>query len=190
MDAFIGEIRPFAFGFVPRGWLPCDGQLLNISQYTPLFAILGITYGGNGTSTFGLPNLAGITPVGSGTSPTTGVWPLGDKTGAETVTLLSSEIPSHNHTLVMELPGATVQNDTSATPTANSSWLSHPMQVTSPTAAINIPAFTPPASGNLDTNLHPSTIGIAGSSAPHENRQPYLAIQYCICNEGMFPPHP
>ena len=189
MDGFIGEIRPFAFGFVPQGWLACNGQLLAISQYNVLFAILGTLYGGNGTSTFALPNLQGITPLGSGNS-STGSWPLGGQSGAEAVTLTASEIPAHNHTVTMELPGETVQNDTSATPTANSSWLSHPMQVTDATVAINIPAFTPPASGNLDTTLHSSTIGVTGGNAAHENRQPYLAIQFCVCNEGMFPPHP
>lgn len=188
MDGFIGEIRPFAFGFVPRGWMACTGQTLNIQQFTPLFAILGTTYGGNGTSTFQLPNLSGITPVGSGTSPTTGTWTLGDQTGAESVTLLSSEIPSHNHTVTMEtVPPTGVQNNTLAIPVGKSSWLSHPLTITSPDHAAAIFNMTPPASGNLDTTLHPSTVGIAGSGAPHENRQPYLAIQYCICNEGQFP---
>lgn len=188
MDGFIGEIRPFAFGFVPQGWLACAGQLLPISQYTPLFSILTTTYGGDGTATFQLPNLAGITPVGSGISPTTGAWPLGGKTGSETVALTSAEIPSHNHAVTMEtVPPTGVQNNTLATPVGGSSWLSHPLTITGPDHAAAIFNMTPSTAGNLDTTLHPSTVGVAGSSAPHENRQPYLAIQYCICNEGMYP---
>lgn len=187
MDGFIGEIRPFAFGFVPQGWLACAGQLLPISQYTPLFSILSTTYGGDGTATFQLPNLAGITPVGSGNSPTTGAWPLGGKTGSETVPLTSAEIPGHSHTVTMEVVRGSYQASTSTQPAPNSSWLTHPMHVVDDTTATLIPNFTPATGGNLDTILHQSTVGVAGSSAPHENRQPYLAIQYCICNEGIYP---
>lgn len=187
MDGFIGEIRPFAFGFVPQGWLACNGQLLPVSQYAPLFSILGTTYGGNGTSNFQLPNLMGITPVGSGTTSSGASWPLGGQTGMEQVTLTASEIPPHNHTVTMEVVRSGFQTATTAAPAANSSWLTHPEQVVSDTVANLIPAFTATTAGNPDTTLHPLTVGVAGLGTPHENRQPYLAIQYCICNEGLFP---
>ncbi len=187
MDGFIGEIRPFAFGFVPQAWLPCSGQLLSIQQYTALYAVIGTIYGGNGTTNFQLPNLMGITPLGSGTSPTTGTWPIGGQTGSETVTLTQSQIPVHNHTVVMEVVKSDFQANTTAAPAVGSSWLTHPMQMSGDGSATVFPNFTPSASGNLDTTLNPSTIGMSGGNTGHENRQPYLAIQFCICNDGLFP---
>ncbi len=192
MDGFIGEIRPFAFGFVPLGWLPCNGSALPISQYSVLYSIIGTIYGGNGTTSFNLPNLSGITPVGSGNSPSTGNWPLGGQTGAESVTLAANEIPAHNHAVVMDVVSnpAGIQSNTLATPVGNSSWLTHPLTITGPDHATPIPSMTPSTAGNPDTTLNQSTVGVAGGGMPHENRQPYLAIQYCICNEGTYPPHP
>ncbi|NNM83231.1 MAG: phage tail protein [Burkholderiales bacterium] len=191
MDGFIGEIRPFAFGFVPQGWLPCNGSSLPIAQYSVLYAIIGTIYGGNGTSTFNLPNLNGSTPVGSGNSPSTGNWPLGGQSGTESVTLTTNEIPAHNHAVNMEVVSSptNIQSNTLSTPVSNSSWLTHPLTIPAPDHAVPIPNFTPSTAGNPDTILNQSSVGAAGEGLPHENRQPYLAIQYCICNEGVFPPH-
>lgn len=192
MDAFIGEIRPFAFGFVPQGWLLCAGQELAISQQQILFSVISNIYGGNGTTTFKLPNLMGLTPVGSGTDPVNGAnWVLGATQGAAQVALTTSQIPQHNHVVHMEsISVSAVQTNMSANPVANSSWLSHPVTITGPDEASLIPNFTPPSSGNLDSTLSATTIGASGTGAGHENRQPFLAVQYCICVDGTYPQHP
>lgn len=189
MDGFIGEIRPFAFGFVPQNWLECNGQTLSIQQNAALFAVIGIAFGGNGQTTFNLPDLLGQTAVGLGTAPGNAIyWNIGEKNGTEQVALNTAQIPSHNHTLTMEQVAVATVQSTTATPTANSSWLSHPVQVVDATTAYNIPNLTKPATGvAVDSTLDPRTIGPTGSGAGHENRQPYLALTYCICNNGEFP---
>lgn len=191
MDGFIGEIRAFAFGFVPQSWIECNGQMLAPAQYAALFSILSTTYGGNGSTTFALPDLRGRTPLGAGNGPGLTFRQLGTSYGGEGVALLASQIPPHDHTLTMEqiLPTAGTNNFT-GTPTANSSWLSHPVQVTGPTAAKNIPAYT--AGTSFNSNLHPYTIGFSGNNPQpvHENRQPYLPMMFCICYDGEYPTRP
>lgn len=164
---YIGEIRIFAGTYNPRGWAFCYGQLVPIAQNPALYSILGTTYGGNGTSTFGLPDLRGRTPIGAGSGA--GLTPrvLGQMSGVESVTLLSTQIPQHTHAL----------NASSGAPTTNA-----PSGSLLPTGSSRIYA-----QGSPSTQLAPSSIGVAGGSQPHENMQPFLALTYIIATEGIYP---
>lgn len=168
-DPFVAEIRMFPFNFAPRGWLPCDGRLLPIPQNTALFSLLGTTYGGNGTSTFGLPDLNGRTPLGAGQGPGLSLYDLGQSGGSETVTLLNSEIPPHTHGLsgVASIGNTDVPN---VPQLAQSS--------------IRSSAYAPTA----DTTMAATAVTTAGSSAPHNNMSPYLTFGFYIATQGVFPP--
>lgn len=192
MDAFFGEIRLFPYNFVPLDWLACDGSKLSIQQYNVLYAVIGPTYGGDGKTYFNLPDLRGRTAVGVGTAPGGNTaWNIGNTKGKESVALTSvNQLPAHSHTMVVERLASTIgsQANSLATPVANSSWLSRPAKVTGPDVSAIIPSLTP-APATPDATLHPNTLGPAGSAtpAPHENRQPYTTLVYCICNNGEFP---
>ena len=171
MDPFVAEIRIFPFNFAPKGWAWCDGQLLPLSQNTALFSLLGTTYGGNGKSTFALPDLQGRAPMHPGQGPGLSLHDLGETGGSETVTLLESEIPSHNHLMGSQ----TVPLGSLAVPTGNT--------------------FTKPASGNLFNSVNPvvvnmsdKTLAPAGGDQPHNNMQPYLTLYFNIALQGVFPP--
>jgi len=171
MDPFVAEIRIFPFNFAPKWWAFCDGQLLPLSQNTALFSLLGTTYGGDGKSTFALPNLQGNAAMHPGQGPGLSLHDLGETGGSETVSLLESEIPVHAHAM-------NAQN----TPTG---------QVADPTGA----TFARPASGNLFTtnlsspvNLAGQALAPAGGDQPHNNMMPYLTFNFCIALQGVFPP--
>lgn len=164
MDPFIGEIKIVAFNFPPKGWALCNGQLLPIAQNQALFSILGTTYGGNGVTTFALPNLSGRVPVHAGTQ--TG---LGQAGGAEIHTLIAAELPTHSH-----IVNASTNTADQLLPT-NNYWASN-------TGA------TPYAS-SAATVLSPSAIALAGGSQPHENRPPFLVLNFIIALVGIFPSH-
>ena len=169
-DPFVAEIRMFGFNFAPRGWATCNGQILPIAQNTALFSLLGTTYGGNGTSNFGLPNFVGSVPLHPGQGNGLSLRDLGETGGTETVTLLESEMPAHRHTLKA--------NDESGDLTAPTPDRSLARGGGGPTyAAANAPriAFSPQA-------LPP-----AGGSLPHTNLQPYLTVLFCIALQGVFP---
>lgn len=164
-DPFLSEIRIFSFDFPPRGWAECNGQLLPISQNQALFSLLGTTYGGNGVTNFALPELRGRVPmhVGSGFS-------LGQRAGEEVHTLLSAEMPAHTHQAKASGNGPTV-----TAPTGNF-WASNTGFTAYGTA------------GN--TSMSPQAIGNIGGSQAHENRSPYLTLNYCIALSGIYPsPH-
>lgn len=172
-DQFIGEIRMFTYGFEPVGWLRCEGQRLAIRQYTALFAVLGTVYGGDGTSTFCLPNLGGRMPlhVGGSPSPYLSEHQLGEQGGEATVTLQPSHLPPHTHT-VNALTAAASQ--------------SAPGPSTLLADAGAVPVYTGAAGGMAAR----ATTGTAGASQPHNNMPPYLALSFCIATQGNFPSQP
>lgn len=164
---FMAELRVMSFNFAPRGWALCNGQLLPINQNQALFSLLGTTYGGDGRTTFGLPNLQGRVPMHPGAGH---AW--GETGGEEGHVLTTNEIPSHTHNLF-----ATNANDTLAAPTGN-------LPGTVPATLGKVYA----ASGaTLDVTLATSASGVAGGSQPHLNMQPFLALNVCIALQGIFP---
>jgi microcystin-dependent protein len=170
-DPFVAEIRIFPFNFAPKGWALCNGQLMPISQNTALFSLLGTTYGGDGKSTFALPNLQGSAPMHPGQGPGLSPHDLGEVGGSETVTLLDSEMPSHTHQLRASVDPANAQIPSSQLTLARSSGGS---------------AYNPNAGGV--TAMSPAALGLAGGSLPHNNLQPYLTVNFCIAMQGVFPP--
>ncbi|QCX26990.1 phage tail protein [Nocardioides jishulii] len=171
-DQFVGEIRSFPFNFPPTGWAFCNGQLLPISQNTALFALLGTTYGGDGRSTFALPNLQGSAAMAPGQGPGLSEHFLGETGGVESVTLLESEMPVHTHTVRVS-----------------------PDEATSRTPSANAALATPPegdlyGTGGSEVAMAPETLAPTGGSLPHNNMQPYLTMNYCIALQGVFPPRP
>jgi microcystin-dependent protein len=162
-EPFLSEIRIMSFGFAPKGWALCDGQLLPINQNQALFSLLGTTYGGNGQTNFALPNLQGRTPIHMGSGHT-----LGDQGGEQAHTLSISELPTHLHTL-----NASSANGAAILPTGN-------LLGGSPTQLYR------PADNNLAA-LSPSTIGNVGGSQAHLNMQPFLVLSFSIALQGIFP---
>ena len=190
MDAFIGEIRAFPYGYVPRGWLLCNGQQLAVGYCQALYSVVGNTWGGTANKTFNLPNLQTLTVIGAGTGPGLSPRNWSKQYGEAAVAVNNpSAIGSHTHTLTMENPTqANVQADTLGTPVANSSWLARAGVITSASKFNAVPAYTAPAAGvTFDASLHPYTVAPTGGGGPHENRQPYLTFHYCICNDGAYP---
>jgi microcystin-dependent protein len=165
-DPFLGEIRLFPYNFPPRGWAFCQGQILSIAQNTALFSLLGTTYGGNGQTTFGLPDLRGRAAVSSGQGPGLASYTLGELGGVENVTLIASQMPQHNHTVAVNNSGSSTGR-----PSGN-----YPGQTTA-----NSYAPSP------DSTFAPQAVAAAGGSQPHENRPPYLTLNYCIALVGVFP---
>ena len=168
-DPFVAEVRIFGFNFAPKGWATCDGQLLPISQNTALFSLLGTVYGGDGKSTFALPNLQGCAPMHPGQGPGLALHDLGETGGSEAVTLLTSEIPLHNH----GVSGNNTLGD-SPVPGNNTPARFTGAYQTTTNASLTAMAFEalPPAGGDL----------------PHNNLMPYLVLNFCIALQGVFPP--
>jgi microcystin-dependent protein len=169
-NQYIAEIRAFGFNFAPIDWAQCNGQTIAIDQNATLFNIIGTTYGGNGTTTFNLPNLQDRTAVGMGQAPGLMNWPLGATFGEANHTLLISEVPLHGHAATF---GVSAEHETTI-----------PSSISYPGRAEPGRAYSPSAS----TTLAPATIGIAGGSLPHNNIQPVLVLNYCIALFGVFPP--
>ena len=175
MEGTIAEIRMFAGTFAPRNWAFCAGQLLSISQNTALFSILGTTYGGNGQTTFALPDFRGRVSVGTGQGPGLSNINLGEQAGTETVTLLATQMPIHNHSI----NGVATGLANNANPTGNAPGIG---AVASDSAPVNMYNSGAPAAA-----MNPNVCGKAGGSQPHNNIQPYLGMNYIICLFGIFP---
>jgi microcystin-dependent protein len=173
MEPFIGEIMLFAGNFAPRGWAFCNGQEISIAQNTALFSILGTTYGGNGQTTFKLPDLRGRAPIHLGQGPGLTGRILGEMSGSENVTLNQTQIPAHTHSLMGNNGGAnTSMNDKAV--------LSN--QINDDGELLN--TYN---SGFPSTTLSSHSISSIGGGQPHNNMQPYLVMNYCIALEGIFP---
>lgn len=177
-EPFIGEIQIYGFNFNPRGWAFCNGATLPIQQNTALFSLLGTTYGGNGQTTFQLPNFAGRAGCEQGNGPGLSPRSLGETFGSNTVSLTSAEMPAHAHALVAySQPDASLK---SGAPTANSSF--------STLGNANARPFT---TVPVNTQFASNMIGpSSGGSIPHPNQQPYLGVNFCIALQGVFPSFP
>lgn len=186
MNAYIGTIRAFGFNFAPYGWMMCSGQTLPIQQYSALFSLLGTTYGGNGTSTFNLPNLNGRVAVGTGTLPGGSTYDIGEAAGVTDVTLTQQTMPQHSHSFNGAYTATTADASETQLPTATS-YVSNVWVQSTPTSGQPGDGYVAPNSGNPTVQLNPQSIGISGQSLPHPNMQPYLAINYCICVNGAYP---
>ena len=183
-EPFIGQIQTYAFNFAPRGWALCDGQLLAISTHTALFSLLGTIYGGDGRTTFALPDLRGRAPMHQGDGPGLSNRKIGAKGGMEWLTLTAAQMPAHDHTGQASLTGKVKCNSGAGnkdTPVGNSiATISRTNQYSDAGPNENMAEGTVDASGNLTTST-------AGGSQPHDNMSPFLAINYCIALVGLFP---
>ncbi|CAI3791460.1 phage tail protein [Rheinheimera sp. MM224] len=176
-DAYVGEIRQFPYSFAPYQYAYCAGQLIPIQQNTALFSILGVNYGGNGTTNFGLPNLQGNALMQQGSGPGLTPRDLGETGGSASVTLLITELPNHNHLMTVKMAGVPGVTDAAA-----GGYLSISKQASGALQQ----AYSSVA--NTLVTLAPTMLGVTGGGLPHENRQPFLAIPFCIALYGVFPP--
>jgi microcystin-dependent protein len=184
MDPILGTISIFAGTFAPKGWALCDGSILSISSNTALFSLLGTTYGGNGTTTFALPDLRGRVPIHQGQGPGLSFYNLGQSGGVEQVTLTVSEIPAHNHPATGKV--ATGGDDVLTDISAGNLLAS---ESRGGGDALNIYNTGAGTSFMADNSVQ-VTVGPTGGSLPHENRQPYLALNYIIATQGIYPSRP
>lgn len=166
MDSFLGEVRLFPYHFIPKNWVECNGQLWNISQNTALFSLLGTTYGGDGKTTFALPNLQGRVAIGPDKEQPL---PIGAVGGEASHTLTYNEMPQHNHTVA-----ASIRSGTSNSP-VNNVWATY---------SSNIAVY----GDSITTSMNVNSIAKTGQNQPHNNMQPYLVLRYCICVGGIYPP--
>lgn len=172
MDPFVAEIRVFGFNFAPKGWAFCDGQLLPISQNTALFSLLGTNYGGDGKSTFALPNFQGSAAIGQGEGSGLSPYFVGEEGGVPYVTLNQTEIPAHTHQ-------AQASNE--------------PAELQAPAAERALARSKPGLAYQSDTTTNLvqmafQSTNIVGSSLPHNNMSPYLTLNFCIALQGVYPP--
>ena len=171
---FLGQIQPFGFGFAPRGCALCNGQILSISQNTALFALLGTMYGGNGITTFALPNLQSRVGMSAGTDPVGNSYVQGEEAGEETITLNLNTMPLHNHAFM-----GTTDFANKLQPAAND-------VLATATKAGPVVGDSYYGSGALQP-LNPASVSLYGGNLPHTNLQPYLTISWCIAMQGIFP---
>lgn len=170
---YVGEIRAFGFPRIPTGWFPCDGRLLSIADYQTLYTLLGTTFGGDGVTTFGVPDLKGRRPVHWGTMLGGSTYVLGQKAGTETVTLITNQIPQHTHYMI-------AYNNTATTITPG------------PTVGVGTigggdTLYLPETTGTTVVAMDTESVSITGGSQPHENCAPTLTVSICISAYGIFP---
>jgi microcystin-dependent protein len=198
-EAMIGEIRAFPYSYAPQGWFECDGRQLAIRNYAALYATIGLIYGGDGTNTFNLPNLQGRVAAGAGQGSGLSFYQLGKATGAEGIALTNpAQLPSHSHRLQVQfLALGQEAQDFTASPKAGESYACRYWFNLSQRPAVSYVMYnpTPPASGSA-APVSPVMMAtgvldpLVGTSQPHENRQPYLPLRFCICWDGYFAPNP
>jgi microcystin-dependent protein len=170
MNPYLGEIRIFSGNFAPKGWAMCNGQLLAISSNTALFSLIGTYYGGNGQTTFALPDLRGRAPIHQGQGHGLSPYNIGQNGGNENVTLITQQMPQHNHTVgTNNGPGGTI----------------HPANTVLASTTSDKPYTTNPSDGST---LNPSAVSFAGGSQPHNNLEPYLCVTFIIATQGIYPP--
>lgn len=179
-EPFLGEIRMFGFNYAPVGWAFCNGAMMQISQNSALFSILGTSFGGDGRTTFGLPNLQDAIPIGTGAGPGLTPRQLGAGTGSASVSLTTPSIPFHDHTVNGR---GTAAASLTAAPDGNS-LLSRAFTLSSPVRSSQMYSSV----DAVDTVFTGAAIGTTGNGIAHENRQPYLVLNYCIALNGIFPP--
>jgi Microcystin-dependent protein len=167
-DQYLGEIRMFAGDYAPEGWAMCNGQLLSIAEHQELFSLIGTTYGGDGQTTFALPDLRGRLPVHMGKNNETGtVYPLGQMGGTETVALVSDQLPNHAHAVNAQSGAGTTSN------AASNYWAAGPVNLYS--------------SAGANGMMGSSAIGTTGGNMAHNNVMPYLAVNFIIALQGLYP---
>jgi microcystin-dependent protein len=172
MDPFIGEIKMFAGGFAPAGWLACDGQTLAIQQYSALFAIIGITYGGNGSSNFCLPDLRSRVPLHAGAAAGLTSYHVGEKGGTEQTTLTLNNLPAHNHAIMVKC-SSSQQTSTETSPVGNVAGVTDATQYA--------------AAANGTANMAQPQCTPVGNGAAFSNQQPFLCVEFIIAYQGIFP---
>jgi microcystin-dependent protein len=169
-DPYVGEIRMFGGNFAPYGWMFCDGSLISIADYETLYNLIGTTYGGNGQTTFGLPNLSGRIPIHAGQAQGTQLYQLGQTGGVENVTLNTNQIPAHAHTLFASAGFASASE---------------------PGSGVVLGTTNPPTQLYYNTSggitLAPASVSQTGGSQPHDNMMPYLAVSFIISLFGVYP---
>jgi microcystin-dependent protein len=174
MNPYIGEIRAVGFNFAPTGWAMCNGQLLPITQNTALFSLLGTFYGGDGRTTFALPNLQAATPRGAGQGPGLSYVSIGEQAGSATVSLLQTEIPAHAHAVYTTSSSGSSGDPTNATlAEARNGRVSQSLYATAPDG---------------HTTMSTGALAVAGGGQPHNNMPPYLVLNFIIALQGVFPP--
>ena len=178
INAYIGAIAIFAGNFAPKNWAFCQGQILSIAQNTALFSILGTTYGGNGTTTFALPDMRGRVPVSQGQGNGLSNYTLGQRSGSETVTVNINQMPAHTHVLSLALNVKDAAGN-SRTPVGN--------VLANAAGGVVAPYSTASPDTTMASGALSGVTGIAGSSLPTSIRQPYLVLNYIICLYGIFP---
>jgi len=174
-NPFLAEIRIFPFNFAPAGWAMCNGQLMPLSQNTALFSLLGTTFGGDGKSNFGLPDLQGNVPLAPGQGPGLSLHDLGESGGEQTVTLLQSETPAHTHSL--QASGSPA--DLNSPGPVRSLARSNPTYI-----------YKQPAGAAPPVPMAGGVVALQGGGQPHNNLQPYLTLNFCIALQGVFPARP
>ncbi len=180
MNPFLGQIGLFACNYAPQGWALCQGQLLSIAQYTALFSLLGINFGGNGTSNFQLPDLRRRVPIAFGRGPGLSEYAIGEAAGVETVAIDAARYPAHSHPLFAAA--------STATESAPGGLIEAQGQTGARGGAVNVALYSSagPSTALAAAALTPA----AGGGGPHTNVQPYLALNFCIALQGIFPSRP